>query len=301
MYALLWRDIADTWAAEGEAERALAAYRAAVGLLGGRHDATTRISIRIAHALAEARWGLREEAQRILRPALDELAAADVRSDSLGRVALSAGRAAGRLEQYEDARAAFEVARREFGTAPDSALLWIAWHDTGDTWLAEGDHGAALESYRRAAELKAAAADHDPLDRVRTLRSLALAEAEAGTADGVDKPLRLALDLVESVADAVGSDREAIAEAAHAFGRDAERLERFAFARRAYAAAARLRDEAGDHAALAVILNDIGDTWAGDGEHDRAAAAYRQALELQSEDGAALLPERSNTFEPCGC
>ena len=175
----------------------------------------------------EVRDAALAEAVRVLA------AARHRRGANAGEIAPSAlglGRECEELRCHKLARDAFGVGITALENEQEDPLLGLLWNGMGNAWCRDGEGAEALESYRKAAQLKKSSEDLS--SRLATLLSLIEAEAQWGSPEGCDEAFAQAVSVVRTATGAGGQQLDS--DLALRLGSLAEELERPAVTREAY-------------------------------------------------------------------
>ncbi len=184
----------------------------------------------------------------------------------LGRTAIGQGQASDAVEDYLlHAQTLNVLARDTTAEAETRNAAGIGYERLGQL-------DAAAEQYQRAIAMREKLGDKPGL--AKSLRNLAIVQAEQGKRDDAEKSLTNASNLLESLGDRSSiadlyNDRGVVAEEAGDFG------EALNYYRQAYG----LRQQLGNAVAIAESLNNIGFASYRMGDFDNASVYWKQAME----------------------
>ncbi len=184
----------------------------------------------------------------------------------LGRIAIGQGRPSDAVEDYLlHAQTLNTLARDAAGEAETRNAIGIGYERLGQL-------EAAAEQYQRAVAMREKMDDKEGL--AKSLRNLAIVQAEQGKRTEAEQTLTRVSALLESLGDRASiadlyNDRGVVAEEAGDFG------DALKFYRQAYA----LRQQLDNPTAIAESLNNIGFCSYRMGDYDNASVYWKQAME----------------------
>jgi tetratricopeptide (TPR) repeat protein/predicted Ser/Thr protein kinase len=257
---------ANALSASGEDEKAEAALAQATQAFP--HDA----SLALAYADTLRQRGNGEKAMSLLKDYV-ETANDDARAwFMLGRTAIGQGHASDAVEDYLLHAQTLNV------LAHDPAAESETRNAAGIGYERLGQLDASAEQYQRAIALREKLGDKPGL--AKSLRNLAIVQAEQGKRDEAEKTLTRASGLLESLGDRASiadlyNDRGVVAEEAGDFG------EALKYYRQAYG----LRQQLDNPTAIAESLNNIGFASYRMGDFDNASVYWKQAMDRYRELG----------------
>ena len=251
---------ANALAGAGEDEKAEAALTQATKAFP--HDAT----LALAYADTLRQRGNGEKAMSVLKNYVD-VANDDARAwFMLGRTAIGQGHASDAVEDYLlHAQTLNVLAHDQSSEAETRNAAGIGYERLGQL-------DASAEQYQRAIALREKLDDKAGL--AKSLRNLAIVQAEQGKRDEAEKTLTRASGLLESL-----GDRASIADLYNDRGVVAEEAGDFAEALKYYRQAYGLRQQLDNPTALAESLNNIGFASYRMGDFDNASVYWKQAME----------------------
>jgi len=251
---------ANALSSAGDDEKAEAALAQATQAFP--HDAT----LALAYADTLRQRGNGEKAMSVLKSYVD-VANDDARAwFMLGRTAIGQGRASDAVQDYLlHAQTLNVLAHDQSSEAETRNAAGIGFERLGQL-------DAAAEQYQRAIGLREKLDDKAGL--AKSLRNLAIVQAEQGKRDEAEKTLTRASGLLESL-----GDRASIADLYNDRGVVAEEAGDFAEALKYYRQAYGLRQQLDNPTSLAESLNNIGFASYRMGDFDNASVYWKQAME----------------------
>ena len=187
-------DVGRTHEGLGDTAAALENFRQAADSAGEAPD-DWRFTVQVGRARMANAEGDEQERDAAMAAATELLRKGDPEVNGRAGEAHQLGRLAERLDRYEEARMAYEIARAALAELELPREEAIALTDIGDTWRSQGDSGEALTAYRRAAELALQGPTDETL--VTALRSLAETAHATGDDDACDAAIAEALGRLE--------------------------------------------------------------------------------------------------------